>query len=760
MPYKIAILSVTLALVLQACGGSSTPGGPLEQAEANTSNPQPDTGSTTDNQSVRSATVYGFWKIDSQNEASLPAYWQINETGVLTTYDYLADAIPLDDTWSIQYCYTQQNNDILRISNGTYEIYGPVNQSNYSANNYELNLSDNGELLTIISTDVSEEFVKLARAEDTTQAEDFFICPTQAPDLDGFNSGIDLDNNGTRYTCNIQNLLNLNEEPRETLLYTGLGINGYPSLSYSDGYYSSSYANGALALGQGSTAEYHTLAYAKTIKFGNNRLENDLLSFIHESQTIDAETNKPAFLEAFHCSRIDRTVAFMGFWKADSRGFRNGNSYAYPEPLKRFWHVEQDQSLTIYTHNEAANCYETATGKLSYQAFNPRFKDIVDDKPGFSDFYHTSVTDDTTLSVKNKFSQDCDEYGYSCTYVDHIDETYQRATDITSTEQLPLCNPAPVAEQSDTDIPGTNIAAEDRTRPDQYALFTSDQSEVKDNGSDFFSNTGNPPQRVEAERITSWPGLRYGNLLVSNNAWNSIAASYPDWYQEISLFETTNGYGVTFDWDWGAEADTNGSPFTTRSFPEVIFGSKSPLERSGTFAETGLPVEIYDAPELGIFYDYNYQARHSASGNTSGTDSEFNVAIKAVFHNTCDIKVDGSSTDTPVFELMIWLKTGDRKPSADAPKGTIKTGFGNSYIIYTQASNPNDIAFVAETDTQSGGIGFDELVSHVQNNASEYGIYELQDTDCLGHISLGTEIWHGAGTFNLNSFHISRSYFR
>lgn len=222
---------------------------------------------------------------------------------------------------------------------------------------------------------------------------------------------------------------------------------------------------------------------------------------------IDAVTNKPTFLEAFHCSRIDRTVAFMGFWQADSRGFRSGNNYEYPEPLKRYWHIEQDQSLTIYTHNEATNCYETATGTLSLQAFNPRFVDIENDKPGFSDFYHTSVIDNTTLSVKNKFNQDCDEYGYSCAYVDHMDETYERATDITSTDQLPLCNAPPAGEPANTNPPSANIAEEDRTRPDQYALFISDQTEVKDNGSDLFSNTGNPPQRVEAERITSWPGL-------------------------------------------------------------------------------------------------------------------------------------------------------------------------------------------------------------------------------------------------------------
>lgn len=298
---------------------------------------------------------------------------------------------------------------------------------------------------------------------------------------------------------------------------------------------------------------------------------------------------------------------------------------------------------------------------------------------------------------------------------------------------------------------------EDRTRPSQGSVFTSDHKTLKYNGADLFSDTG--PQQVNNNRVASWPGLRYGDFLVSNNPWNASAAFYPLWFQEISLIETANGYGARFEWDWGAEPDTLGSVFNTRSFPEVIFGAKSAFERSGNFANTGLPVEIFDSPEITINYNYDYEAKRSDSPTTGGTDSEFNVAIESFFHSSCDIKRSGGSDDNAVFEQMVWLKTGDRKPSGDAPRGVVATSDGRSYDVYTKiASNPAYIAYVAQTEIMDGSVLYSELLNHTQDHATEYGIYPLGDTDCLANIIIGTEIWHGAGIFNLNKFEITRSY--
>ncbi len=307
----------------------------------------------------------------------------------------------------------------------------------------------------------------------------------------------------------------------------------------------------------------------------------------------------------------------------------------------------------------------------------------------------------------------------------------------------------------------TPIIAEDRTRPAGGA-FSSDDTELKSNGADPFSDTG--AQRVESTRVVSWPGLRYGDFLVSNNPWNASAANYPLWFQDISLYNTGSGWGVKFDWDWGAANDTNGSQFNTKSYPEVIYGVKSAGEISGSFAETGLPVEIFDSPVFTIDYNFSYEGRRSESPTAGGTDSEFNVAIESFYHDSCNIVRNGGADDNQVFEAMVWLKLDERNPSGGAAVGEYTTSDGRTYDVYTKLpSNPAYIAFVSreqssDGDVLNGTVLYSELLNHAQDNAAQYGIYPLKSTDCLANILMGTEIWHGAGTFNLNNYQIHRSY--
>ena len=307
--------------------------------------------------------------------------------------------------------------------------------------------------------------------------------------------------------------------------------------------------------------------------------------------------------------------------------------------------------------------------------------------------------------------------------------------------------------------PPTNaILSENRNRPSR-GVFSSSSVGVVSNGTNLFSDDGNPPQRVAPDRVVSWPGLRFGDFLVSNNPWNASKAQFPLWFQEISLFENNGAYGVTFDWDWGAESDTNGSIFETKSFPEVIYGTKSAFERSGSFAQTGLPVEIFDAPVFTVDYDFDFQGRRSDSATTGGTDSEFNVVIESFYHSSCDVQRSGNqATDNTVFEAMVWLKLDERTPSGKAPVGTYTTSDGKVFDVHAKSDNFNYIAFVAQQETLSGTIMYTELLDHAKDFAAQYGVYQLLDTDCLANILVGTEIWHGGGTFNLNEVQINRAY--
>jgi len=339
-------------------------------------------------------------------------------------------------------------------------------------------------------------------------------------------------------------------------------------------------------------------------------------------------------------------------------------------------------------------------------------------------------------------------------------QPYTRTDTSIAAELIGASNPPIVVNPIVTRASGPTITpvTENRTPPAPGSVFNSDSTTLKSNGADLFYDPG--PQRVDTNRVASWPGLRYGNFLVSNNAWNASAAHYPDWYQEISLFEYDNSYAVTFNWDWGSALDTN-SPFDTKSFPEVIYGTKSAAERSGSFAETGLPIEIDGVPEITIDYQYDYEVRQTESSNTTDIDigSEFNVAIESFFHDSCDIVRTGSFEDNQVFEMMVWLKAGNRKPSGDAPQAVVTTSDGRSFDVYTRASyHPAYIAFVAQAEMEVGTVQYSELIRHTQDFAVEYGIYPLKDTDCLANIIMGTEIWHGAGTFNLKKFQVNRRY--
>jgi hypothetical protein len=301
------------------------------------------------------------------------------------------------------------------------------------------------------------------------------------------------------------------------------------------------------------------------------------------------------------------------------------------------------------------------------------------------------------------------------------------------------------------------LLTEDRTRP-AAGTYTTMATPIKDNGANPYANEG--PQEVNSDRVASWPGLRYGDFYLINNPWNASLSTYDDWYQTIELNPAGGDVQAIIDWDWGAENDAlNNQIFSTKSYPEIIYGTKSAAERSGTFAETGLPAEHYNMPTWTIEYDYWYEGRRSGSSSGGSTDSEFNIAIESFYHETCDIRRTGSDTDNQVMEVMVWLKFGERLPSSNSPHPTpFTTSDGRVYDVYPKSSNYGYIAYVAREERSSGTVMYSEILNDAKDNAAVYGVYPIKDTDCLANILMGTEIWHGAGTFTLSNYKINRTY--
>ena len=306
---------------------------------------------------------------------------------------------------------------------------------------------------------------------------------------------------------------------------------------------------------------------------------------------------------------------------------------------------------------------------------------------------------------------------------------------------------------------------EDRTSPPAGTVVTSLTAPVMSNRLASSSDIG--PQPIGAGNNISFPGLRYGSLLLLNNAFNAGNQRWDGWSQSISL---SDGSPVIAEvvWDWGLESGKF-QPFETTSFPELVYGTKSASERSGTFAETGLPVEEANRPDISITYSYSRTAGVTAAPpgpNDTGAqaaDSEHNVIIESFWHESCDIIRKGSREDNQVMELLLWYYHGERLPSGAGD--IVDTGVlidGHTWTVYRKTGNENFLAYVAENvetaERQSGTINYSAFIQHMLDNDERYGVYEVQPTDCFANILFGPEVFQGAGSFTINDFTVTRTY--
>jgi hypothetical protein len=321
---------------------------------------------------------------------------------------------------------------------------------------------------------------------------------------------------------------------------------------------------------------------------------------------------------------------------------------------------------------------------------------------------------------------------------------------------------------------GGTTGGDDRPRPAAGTVRTSSIS-----GSPVVSNgaTGNAeagPVAISRTNDVSFPRLAVGDYWWVNNAFNSGNTGYSDWFQTITLPGGDGNITPTVDYDWGAEGDLN-NQFATVSFPELIFGAKSEFEVSAPFDQIGLPIENTKLPnQINIAYDYSFtQAASGSNTADSNVDgSGYNIAIESFWHESCDIERTGNNaTDNQVFEMMVWLHLGKRGPVAEGRNGAVGTFTDSNGRVYDVFSKTdaffrgetgvrNYLAFVAQVEQTSGTIPYHEFINEVRTNTAAYGTgwRNLQDSDCLANILLGTEIWYGAGSFRWNDISIQQVY--
>ena len=306
---------------------------------------------------------------------------------------------------------------------------------------------------------------------------------------------------------------------------------------------------------------------------------------------------------------------------------------------------------------------------------------------------------------------------------------------------------------------------EDRTPPAPGSVISSAAAPIVSNRVEAAPDEG--PQPINVDNNISFPGLRYGSFLLLNNAFNAGNQQWDGWSQSISL---NDGGPVTAEvvWDWGLESGKF-QRFETIAFPELVYGTKSPGERSGTFAETGLPVLESERPDISLTYSYSRTAGVTQAplgpndGPAEAADSEHNVIIESFWHDSCEIVRNGGSNDNQVMELLLWFYHGERLPSGadDIVEEGVEID-GHTWTVYAKDSNFNFLAYVAEdietAERQSGTINYSAFIQHMLDNDERYGVYEVQPTDCFANILFGPEVFQGAGSFTINDFSVTRQY--
>jgi len=299
--------------------------------------------------------------------------------------------------------------------------------------------------------------------------------------------------------------------------------------------------------------------------------------------------------------------------------------------------------------------------------------------------------------------------------------------------------------------------------PASGTTVVSNTGPVRSTGNAFFPNNG--PQCVTPENQFNGPGLRFGDFLLLNNAWNAHTSAW-DWTQCISLTNNNGGtVAPSWDYDWGNEdaLQPGFQEWEVKTFPEVIYGVKSESEQSAACETTGLPVPYGDMPSMDISYSYRATQTNNRIGDLGDennnpptvTGGDRNIAIETFLHSSCDIQRGASSNIE--LEVMVWLEHGaERLPTGSPPVAVYTAAGGSLYDVYVKDNNY--IAYVAQNEVRNGTLSWDEFLEDARTNASTYGIKAINNDWCVANVIFGSEIWWGQGTLDLDHYEITRHY--
>ena len=276
-----------------------------------------------------------------------------------------------------------------------------------------------------------------------------------------------------------------------------------------------------------------------------------------------------------------------------------------------------------------------------------------------------------------------------------------------------------------------------------------------------------------------------GDFLINQNAWRAqrVSPGY-NWTQSFST--NTNGIPVSWNYDWGPGVPgANGrasDDFYVRSYPELILGIKDEFRTSAPKSEIGFPVRVDQVPNIQIDYAFNgpqFGTSRTVDAsvnprfpNGSLIAGERNVAVESFLYTptggVCDdnLNVSRSNGSNHAYEVMVWLDSGaERLPAASRDFVTDVSLHGADYKVYTKSNDERYIAFVAQNPQTSGTVYWNDFLEWAQANAhrvqEQFGANSnsvpIQDSWCIANIIIGTEIFWGAGSFDLTEWTITQS---
>ena len=258
------------------------------------------------------------------------------------------------------------------------------------------------------------------------------------------------------------------------------------------------------------------------------------------------------------------------------------------------------------------------------------------------------------------------------------------------------------------------------------------------------------PETSNAEVCEIWPSISYDDVIVLNNIWNNRTMTNPNWTQQISAVQSSEGV-TTPTWDYNWLTRTDGPESDVKAYPQIIYGNKLGTHVSADKSVTGLPEVANNLPEFVVDFGYT---------ETFNGEVERNVALESFFHDSCNITGPCDFDDNRAFEMMIWVETpNEKKPGSLAATGVEIDN--RLWDVYIKPGNfIGYIAFTAQTGFGNGGtINWNRFVewtiAWTQENYLAEGILPLNPDMCMAAIEMGTEMWWGEGSFTLDRFDVS-----